>query len=61
LNQSTNSYSKELNQHVIDWLLEEEQPSVRYYTLVDILGREENDPEVREAHSRIVVASAQIA
>jgi hypothetical protein len=38
---------------VVDWLLEEDQPSVRYYTLVDILGRKENDPEVREAYSRI--------
>ena len=41
------------DQQVIHWLLEEEQPSVRYYTLVDILGREENDPAVREAYSRI--------
>ena len=37
----------------IDWLLEEDQPSVRYHTLVDLLGRKEDDPEVREAHSRI--------
>jgi len=37
----------------VDWLLEEDQPSVRYYTLVDILGRKENDPEVTEAYSRI--------
>jgi hypothetical protein len=34
-------------------LLEEDQPSVRYYTLVDILGRKENDSEVREAYSGI--------
>jgi hypothetical protein len=38
---------------LVDWLLEEDQPSVRYYTLVDILGRKENDSEVREAYSRI--------
>lgn len=38
---------------VLDWLLEEDQPSVRYYTLVDILGRKENNPEVRKAHSMI--------
>jgi hypothetical protein len=42
-----------IDQHVIDWLLEENQPSVRYYTLVDILGRKENDSEVRDAHSKI--------
>jgi hypothetical protein len=41
------------NQHVIDWLLEEDQPSVRYCTLVNILGRKENDPEAREAYSKI--------
>ena len=45
--------SSELNQHVLDWLLEENQPAVRYYTLVDILGRKEDDPDAREAHSRI--------
>ncbi len=38
---------------VIDWLLEENQPSVRYHTLVDLLGRKEDDPDVREAHSTI--------
>ena len=41
------------HKRIIDWLLEESQPSVRYYTLVDILGRKENNPEVREAYSRI--------
>ena len=35
------------------WLLESDQPSVQYYTLVDLLGRKENDPEVRRARSRI--------
>ncbi len=38
---------------VIDWLLEANQPSVRFYTLVDILGRKEDDSEAREAHSKI--------
>jgi hypothetical protein len=38
---------------VTDWLLEESQPSVRYYTLTDLLGRKEDDPEVRAAKSRI--------
>jgi len=43
----------EYDSPVIGWLLEDAQPSVRYYTLVDILGRKEDGPEVREAHSRI--------
>ncbi len=38
---------------VIDWLLEDDQPSVRYHTLVDLLGRKQDDPEVSEAHSRV--------
>jgi len=38
---------------VIDWLLEHDQPSVRYYTLVDLLGRPQDDPDVRAAHSAI--------
>ncbi len=38
---------------MIDWLLEENQPSVRYYTLVDILGRRESDPDAKEAYSKI--------
>src|SRR3989442_1059436 len=42
-----------MNQDLVDWLLEEDQPSVRYYTLLDLLGRKENDPEVREAYSKI--------
>lgn len=41
------------DQRVIDWLLEENQPSVRYHTLIDLLGRGRNDPEVREAYSDI--------
>jgi hypothetical protein len=34
-------------------LLEENQPSARYYTLTDLLERGRNDPEVKEAHSEI--------
>jgi hypothetical protein len=35
----------------LPWLLEpdREQPAVRYFTLRNILGRSENDSEVREA------------
>src|SRR2546427_4286678 len=41
------------DRRLIDWLLEEDQPSVRYHTLVELLERKEDDPEVREAHSSI--------
>jgi hypothetical protein len=35
------------------WLLEPENPSVRYWTLRDILKRPEDDPEVRQAREAI--------
>jgi hypothetical protein len=37
----------------IQWLLEPENPSVRYWTLTDILERSLNDPEVQEARVAI--------
>lgn len=37
----------------IDWLLGPDQPSVRYYTLMDILGRSPDDTDVRAARSKI--------
>ena len=38
---------------VIDWLLEENQPCIRYYTLVELLERGKSDQEVRESYSNI--------
>ena len=38
---------------VLNWLLEKEQPSVRYYTLVDLQDRKRDDPKVSEALSQI--------
>ena len=38
---------------VLDWLLEEDQPSVRYLALTQLLGRRASDPEVRAAQARI--------
>jgi hypothetical protein len=37
----------------IDWLLEKNQPAVRYYALTDLLDRRENDAEAKRARSRI--------
>jgi hypothetical protein len=39
-----------------DWLLERDNPSVRYFTLKDILERQENDPDVRDARKSIMTA-----
>jgi len=38
----------------IDWLLEKDNPSVRYFTLTDILKQPESAPEVREAKRQIM-------
>lgn len=38
---------------VIRWLLEKNQPSVRYYTLRELLDKPKSDSEVKEAYSLI--------
>jgi hypothetical protein len=43
-----------LNGNPLPWLLDPENPSVRYWTLVDILDRPTNNPEVQEARDAIV-------
>ncbi len=37
----------------LDWLLEEDQPSVRYLALTQLLEKPENDPDVRSAKEMI--------
>jgi hypothetical protein len=38
---------------VLDWLLEENEPSLRYYTLTQLLDRPESDPEVASTYAMI--------
>jgi hypothetical protein len=38
---------------VLDWLLDPEQPSIRYLAMTQLLGKRESDSEVREAKARI--------
>jgi hypothetical protein len=38
---------------VINWILEENQPPVRYLALLELLGNPADDPEVEKARSRI--------
>ena len=40
----------------IDWLLEENQPSIRYLALTQLQGKRGTDSEVREAQARIPTA-----
>lgn len=42
------------SQKALPWLLEKENPSVRYFTLRDLLGKPETDPEVRESKKAIL-------
>jgi hypothetical protein len=42
-----------LKDTVIDWLLEENQPSVRYLALTELLGRSEKDAEVKSTKESI--------
>lgn len=47
------SWQDMLSKSLIEWLLEKENPSVRYFTLRDILGIEEANTEVKEAKAAI--------
>ena len=43
-----------LTADTMKWLLEEENPSVLYYTLKDILDKSEQEPEVQQAKREIM-------
>lgn len=51
------SWIKYLNDDPIQWLLEPETPSIRYWTLVDILDRPVGDPDVQQARAAIAQQS----
>jgi hypothetical protein len=44
---------REREDRVVAWLLENDQPAVRYRALTDLLGRKPNDPAVRAARAQI--------
>jgi hypothetical protein len=50
---SSGSGDAELEARVLNWLLEKDQPAVRYFALRNLLGRKDSDPEVRQARSKI--------
>lgn len=47
------TWQKYLNGDPLPWLLEPENPSIRYWTLVDILDRPDADPEVQATRAAI--------
>jgi len=53
MTERTNLTGHPQDPRVVEWLLEENQPAVRSRTLVDLLDRNESDPEVRSTRSRI--------
>lgn len=52
--QSVKDWRRLLRADPVDWLLGEDNPSVRYLTLTRILGRPETSREVRQARKRIM-------
>lgn len=49
-----NDWKNVLKADPTNWLLEEENPSVRYYALKDIIGKPEDDAEVQNARQEIM-------
>lgn len=49
-----NDWKSVLKADPTDWLLEDENPSVRYFTLKDILDKTEDDPDVQQAKRKIM-------
>ncbi len=52
------SWRLALNSDLTDWLLEKDNPSVRYFTMTDILEMPEDSPEVRQAKAEIMETGA---
>src|SRR4030042_1283891 len=52
------SWKDKLKGDPVPWLLgnDKTQPAIRYYTLRDILGRDENDKEVKAARAAIMTS-----
>lgn len=50
-------WKERLNGDPLPWLLDPENPSVRYWTLVDILERPDNSSQVQEARAAIAYQS----
>ncbi|MHC1720968.1 MAG: prenyltransferase/squalene oxidase repeat-containing protein [Clostridiaceae bacterium] len=43
-----------MKESIINWLLEEENPSVRFFTLTSLIGKSSADPAVRKARKNIM-------
>jgi hypothetical protein len=52
-------WKSKLRTDATDWLLEEDNPSVRYFTTVDLLGKPQDCSEVKEAKQAIMESGAE--
>jgi hypothetical protein len=50
-----------IDSRIIDWLLEESDPSIRYRTLTELLGEDPDSAEVRESKRRIPVSKPVVS
>ncbi len=48
-----NDWHTYATERTLAWLLEENNPSMRYFTLKDLLNKPENDRQVQEAKEAI--------
>lgn len=56
MRRSETTWRYNLNADSIPWLLEEDNPSVRFLTLTKLLDRPEGDPEVRQTKAAIMTS-----
>ena len=49
-----NHWKSMLKADQTNWLIEDDNPSVRYFTLVDLLEKSKEDPEVLKAKAEIM-------
>ena len=45
--------TKDADSSAVEWLLQSEDPSVRYFTLTDILDKQKDSPEVEKTRKLI--------
>jgi len=51
------SYAQDSKSNLLAWLLEPDDPGIRYFALRDLLGRRQDDPEVTVARQAIPASS----
>ena len=56
MKKKSENWKSRLKADPTEWLLEKDNPSVRYFTLKDILGKEESDNDVRNARKEIMTS-----